>query len=122
MPVACDLSCAGGIEHVHVCLCACVCVCVHVFVLVRSTILQTNDLLSTAVTLQAQAALKASANATNQQFAVCTWKVMGANGRASGVLDRVALFKMAESRPPMASTLPAGTLCSTNCSSNKLSL
>eukprot|EP00983_Pelagomonas_calceolata_P039155 1137061-Pelagomonas_calceolata.AAC.2 len=40
-----------------------------------------------------------------------TWKIMGAKGLAIGVLERVALFRMAASRPPMASTLPAGTAC-----------
>ena len=38
-----------------------------------------------------------------------TWKIIGAKGRAMGVSERVALFKMAASRPPRASTLPAGT-------------
>jgi len=39
------------------------------------------------------------------------WNTMGARGRARGVLERVALLRMAASMPPMASTLPAGTLC-----------
>jgi len=42
---------------------------------------------------------------------VPAWKVIGARGRARGVLDRVALLRMAASSPPMASTLPAGTAC-----------
>lgn len=38
-----------------------------------------------------------------------TWNSMGARGRAAGLSARVADFRMAVPRPPMASTLPAGT-------------
>lgn len=40
-----------------------------------------------------------------------TWNSMGARGRAAGLSARVADFRMAVPRPPMASTLPAGTTC-----------
>jgi len=41
-----------------------------------------------------------------------TWNSMGASGQAAGELHSVALFRMAVSKPPIASTLPAGTSCS----------
>ena len=41
-----------------------------------------------------------------------TWNSIGARGQAAGEVHSVALFRMAVSKPPMASTLPAGTSCS----------
>ena len=38
-----------------------------------------------------------------------TWNSIGASGRQAGVDERVADFKMQRSRPPIASTQPAGT-------------